>query len=207
MPTFYGGGTVKIVTDDEASYKDAPATYEAGSPNYPSVVGLGKAIDILTEIGLDNIEAHEKVLNRKLIDGLKKYDKESYEHYSVIYGDTENIDDRVGVVTFNFEGINSFLIASNLKDYGAIATRRGQFCAHTYVWRLMGISDETAKTFVTCTDMNTPGMIRVSFGVYNTEEEIDQFLEVLDTVVSRYKNDPSDLEYTLIDTAYSDSFA
>ena len=50
-------------------------------------------------------------------------------------------------------------------------------------------------------------MIRVSFGVYNTEEEIDQFLEVLDTVVSRYKNDPSDLEYTLIDTAYSDSFA
>ncbi len=68
MPQFYGGGTVKVVSDDWQKYKDAPATYEAGSPNYPGIVGLGKAIDILTEIGLDNIQAHEKVLNRKLID-------------------------------------------------------------------------------------------------------------------------------------------
>ena len=52
MPEFYGGGTVDLVTDDEQFYKQAPAVYEAGSPNYPGVVGLGKAIDILQEVGL-----------------------------------------------------------------------------------------------------------------------------------------------------------
>ena len=71
MPEFYGGGTVTLVTDDTQHYKQAPAAYEAGSPNYPGVVGLGKAIDILQEVGFDNIEAHEKALNKRLVEGLK----------------------------------------------------------------------------------------------------------------------------------------
>ncbi len=69
--------------------------------------------------------------------------------------------------------------AVKLTELGGIATRRGAFCAHTYVWRLMGISDEEAQTFVNCIDMKTPGMIRCSFGIYNTEEEVDRFLEIL----------------------------
>lgn len=173
MPEFYGGGTVTLVTDDTTAYKDAPAKYEAGSPNYPGVVGLGKAIDILQEIGFDKIEAHEKALNRRLIDGLKKFD------HVIIYGDSENIDDRVGVVTFNFDNINSYILATNLSKLGGVATRRGAFCAHPYVWRLMKLSDEEVRSFENCTDMKTAGMIRISFGIYNTEEEVDQFLEVL----------------------------
>ena len=207
MPEFYGGGTVRIVSDDWQSYKDAPATYEAGSPNYPGVVGLGKAIDILTEIGLDNIEAHEKILNRKLIDGLKKYDKETYDRYSIIYGDSENIDDRVGVITFNFEGVNSFALATRLRDQGAVATRRGAFCAHTYVWRLMGVDEETRKSLINCTDWNTPGMIRVSFGVYNTEEEVDQFLEILDKLLPVTVDTQADFGLGVIDTDYAISYA
>ena len=62
---------------------------------------------------------------------------------------------------------------------GGIATRRGAFCAHPYVWRLMGIPDEQLDAFEECTDVNTPGMIRVSFGIYNTEEEVDQLLALL----------------------------
>ena len=177
MPQFYGGGIVKIVRDEAVKYKNAPDVYEAGSPNYPGVVGLAKAIEVLQEVGFDAIEAHEKVLNRKLIDGLLKMDG------IIVYGDTENIDDKVGVVTFNFEDINSFVLAARLSDTGAVATRRGAFCAHPYVWRLMGISDEQAATYENCIDMNTPGMIRVSFGIYNTEEEVDRFLEILDDVV------------------------
>ena len=207
MPEFYGGGTVKIVSDDWQKYKDAPATYEAGSPNYPGVVGLGTAIDILTEIGLDNIEAHEKVLNRRLIDGLKKYDKETYDHYAIIYGDSENIDDRVGVVTFNFEGVNSYALATDLKNEGGVGTRRGSFCAHTYVWRLLGVDEETRKSLITCHDWNTPGMIRVSFGVYNNEEEIDQFLEVLDQVLPHTLQTQDDFELGVIDTDYATSYA
>ena len=48
---------------------------------------------------------------------------------------------------------------------------------------MMGIDDEQAKTYENCIDMNTPGMIRVSFGIYNTEEEVDEFLKALESVL------------------------
>ena len=183
LPTFYGGGIVKLVTDYTVRDKNAPDSYEAGSPNYAGVVGMARAMEVLKEVGFDAIAAHEKVLNRRLIDGLKKLPG------IIIYGDSENIDDRVGVVTFNFEDINSFVIAQKLADRGGVATRRGAFCAHPYVWRMMGISDEQAKTYENCIDMNTPGMIRVSFGIYNTEEEVDQFLKILESVLDSARVD------------------
>jgi len=173
MPEFYGGGTVKIVSDSWQTYKDAPASYEAGSPNYPGVIGMKKAIEVLQQVGFDHIEAHEKNLNQRLISGILKMDN------AIVYGDTENTDDRVGVVSFNFSDVNSFLLATTLSAKG-IATRRGAFCAHPYVWRLMGIGEETQESLVDCLDSNTPGMIRVSFGVYNTEEEVDSFLKILE---------------------------
>ena len=172
MPEFYGGGIVTVVTDYGQNYKDAPARYEAGSPNYPGVVGMGKAIDILQEVGFDAISEHEQRLVRKLMDGILKMD------HAVVYGDTENIGDRVGVVTFNLKDVNSYHLATKLASYG-VATRRGAFCAHTYVWRLLGVSDEAAKELEECAEAGTPGMIRVSFGIYNTEKEVDEFLEIL----------------------------
>ena len=181
MPEFYGGGTITVVGDYWQNYKTAPAAYEAGSPNYPGVVGLGKAIDILSTIGMDNIEAHEKILNRKLIDGLKTLPN------VIIYGDTEDISDRVGVITFNFSDINTYFISEKLSQLGGVATRRGAFCAHPYVWRLMGISDEKAKSFVNCSDVNTAGMVRVSFGIYNNEEEVDKFLALMPSVMEAAK--------------------
>ena len=173
IPEFYGGGTIKIVKDYSVTYKDAPALYEAGSPNYPGVVGLGKAIDILMNVGFDKIEEHEKSLNKRLLDGLKQ------QKNIILYGDCDDISDRVGVVTFNFSDINSYLLAQQLSEIGAVATRRGAFCANPYVWRLMNISDEALEDYEDCSDINTPGMIRISFGIYNTEEEVDEFLEIL----------------------------
>ena len=173
MPEFYGGGTITLVGDDWQLYKKAPAAYEAGSPNYPGVVGLGKAIDVLSTIGMDNIEAHEKVLNKKIIEGLKKLDN------IILYGDSENIDDRVGVISFNFSDINTYLLSESLSQLGGIATRRGAFCAHPYVWRLMKIDEETVKGFENCSDVNTAGMVRVSFGIYNNEADVDYFLDIM----------------------------
>jgi selenocysteine lyase/cysteine desulfurase len=181
LPTFYGGGTVKLVGDDWEIYKEAPATYEAGSPNYPGVVGLGKAIDVISDVGFDDIQAHEKRLNKRLIDGLKKLPN------VIIYGDTENIDDKVGVVTFNFTDVNTYYLATELNDLGAVATRRGSFCAHPYVWRLMGIPDESISAYEGCADAKSPGMLRVSFGIYNTEEEVDQLLELLPKAIEETK--------------------
>lgn len=187
MPMFYGGGTITIVADHWQHYKEAPERYEAGSPNYPGVVGLGKALDILYDVGFDDISAHEKTLNRRLIDGIRKYDN------AIIYGDSENIDDKVGVVTFNFTDINSKLVADKLSELGAVATRRGAFCAHPYVWRLMGIPDEMVGSFENCSDAKTPGMIRVSFGIYNTEAEVDEFLEILPTAMEAAKEEQEKL--------------
>ena len=172
MPEFYGGGIVDIVRDTEVTWKEAPELYEAGSPNYPGVVGLGKAIDILQQVGFDNIQSHEQALIRRLIDGLLEMENVT------VYGDTSDISDRVGVVTFNFSDINSYYFAQELANRG-VATRRGAFCAHPYVWRMMGYSDEDVIGFEGCVDMKTPGMIRASFGIYNTEEEVDQFLQIV----------------------------
>ena len=179
MPKVYGGGTILIVKDNEQEYTVAPNKYEAGSPDYPGIVGLGKSVEILQEIGFDKIEEHEKVLNRRLIDGLNKIDG------VYMYGDTENIDDRVGVVTFNVHDANSAYVARYLSELGGVATRRGAFCAHPYVWRLMGIADADVDSFKDCTSANTPGMIRVSFGIYNNEEEVDRFLEVLPKAIEK----------------------
>ena len=182
QPEFYGGGIVKIVTDDKVVYKYSPEVYEAGSPNYAGVVGMAKAMEVLKEVGFDAIAEHEKKLNARLVEGLKKFDN------VIIYGDSEDLSDRVGVVSFNFTDINSYIIAAKLADIGGVATRRGAFCAHPYVWRLMGISNEEVESFENCIDMKTPGMIRVSFGIYNTEEEVDQFLEVLGKLIDESRD-------------------
>lgn len=188
LPDFYGGGTVRIVADDWVKYRKAPAVYEAGSPNYPGVVGLGEAIDVLTGIGFDSIEKHDKVLIDRLISGLKQFDN------IIIYGDTNDISDRVGVVSFNFEDINSYILAEDLAAAG-IATRRGAFCAHPYVWRLMDIPEDDIHGFIKCDDANTPGMIRVSFGIYNTEEEVDEFLRLLAVISEQARAKMEDCPY------------
>ncbi|MBQ7065138.1 MAG: aminotransferase class V-fold PLP-dependent enzyme [Firmicutes bacterium] len=187
MPEFYGGGTIKLVRDYTVSYGNAPATYEAGSPNYPGVVGLGKAIDVLQEVGFDAIEEHEQKLLHRLIDGLKARGD------MILFGETENIEDKVGVLTFNTNEVNSYLLAEQLAQLCGVATRRGAFCANPYVWRLLGYTDEQMEHYTECSDMKTPGMIRIGFGIYNTEEEVDQFLEMLDKAIEQAKIEQENL--------------
>ncbi len=192
-PMFYGGGTIKIVGDNWVTWKKAPEVYEAGSPDYLSVVGLGAAIDCLHTIGMDKVQAHEQVLIKKMIAGLKKLPK------VIIYGDTTNVSDKTGVITFNFHDINTQYISLRLAKYAGIDTRRGAFCAHPYVWRLMGIDDQTVRGFVNCTDENTAGMVRVSFAIYSTEADIDYFFEkmpaVMDQARKMTQESPADPEY------------
>ena len=89
------------------------------------------------------------------------------------------------MVTFNFHDINTEYISQRLAKYAGVDTRRGAFCAHPYVWRLMGISDKTAKGFESCTDENTAGMVRISFAIYSTEADIDYFFEKMPAVMDQ----------------------
>ena len=84
--------------------------------------------------------------------------------------------------------MNSYLLAQHLANDCGIATRRGLFCAHPYCWRLLGIPDEHVIDFENCEGPLTPGMIRVSFGIYNTEE-VDMFLECLPAAIEAAKKE------------------
>ena len=89
------------------------------------------------------------------------------------------------VTPFHPDGTVNF---EKLKELGGVATRRGSFCAHPYVWRLMGIPDDEVKAYEGCEGAFAPGMIRISFGIYNTEEEVDEFLEILPKAIEAAKN-------------------
>jgi selenocysteine lyase/cysteine desulfurase len=181
MPKFYGGGTVDVVSDYTETYLAAPALYEAGSPNYPGVVSMLMAIDNLKTVGFDYIVEHEQRLMRKAFDGLTQIAGVE------LYGDVQDIADKVGIVVFNIDGHSHGDVAQALADKRAIATRQGAFCSHPYVWRLLGIPDNEILEIMKQTGPNLPGMVRASFGIYNNEAEVDTFLETVQEIAESAK--------------------
>lgn len=175
-PNEQGGGTVELVKDSEVFYLNTPERNEAGSPNYFGVMTLISALKEIDKIGYDKLLIHEKELLKYLIDGLKKIDN------IIIYGDTINMDDRLGVVVFNLKGIYHHEVAKILADRRGIAVRHGWFCAHPYCRRLMNLTEEEASKFIYDKKEKMKGMVRVSLGPYNTIEEIDILLDELKNI-------------------------
>ena len=131
------------------------------------------------ELGWDKIVAHEHALTsyalRKLneIPGL------------TIYGprDPDLPEDRLGVIAFNLAKVDHQLTAAILSHEYAIGTRTGGFCAHPYLMRLFGVSSERVHELreeVSCGDRRgMPGAVRMSFGFYNSRDEVDTIVEAL----------------------------
>ena len=165
IPAFYGGGMVEAVYDEAVCFSSAPGSFEAGSPNFPGVVGMLKAMEIIQSIGFGYIRRYEQFLTRKLIMGLELLPD------VVLYGDSNNIADRVGVITFNVKGIPPKVVADFLAKNYAIAVRHAAFCAHPYVYRL------TEESLHGCAFPE--GAVRVSLGIYSSTEEVDTFLEAI----------------------------
>ncbi len=174
-----GGGAVEVVLDDKVYVEKTPHKYEAGTPNFLGIVAISSAMKSLLATGFENIEKHEKDLRNHLIKGLKTIDR------TILYGD-ESDDERLGVVTFNIEGIGHDIVAKRLADFRGIAVRHGGFCAHPYVRRLLGISKETAYNYA-INGIDMPGMVRASFGLYNNEQEVEEFVDTLKKIINRYK--------------------
>jgi len=173
LPQFYGGGMVDVVSDYTETYANAPARYEAGSPNYPGIVAMLKAINILKETGFDYIVEHEQHLMRKTIAGLQQIGGVT------LYGDTENIADKVGIVVFNIAGKRHDEVAREMAKRRAIAVRQGAFCSHPYVWRLLRIPNDEILRVMQTPSSALPGMVRASFGIYNNDEEADALIETV----------------------------
>lgn len=171
-----GGGGVKAVFDNDEILLSTPEKNEVGTPNFFGVIALEEALKQLDEIGYDNIEKNEELLLKTTLDGMKSISKVKN------YGDLVNLNDRLGIIVFNIEGIYDEEIAKMLAQFKGIAVRQGAFCAHPYVKRLLKMSDEEAYRYLRDSKYKMPGMVRASFGVYNTVEEVNIFLNTLEWI-------------------------
>jgi len=160
MPPYQGGGEmIAEVSFDKTTFSEIPFKFEAGTPNITSVIAFGASIDMLQDIGLVNIWEWEHELLEYATAGLKEIEG------MTIYGEAP---EKSSVISFNIEGVHSFDLGTMLDKMG-IAVRTGHHCA-----------DPVMQHY------NIPGTVRASFGLYNTKEEIDQFLHALKKVVQMF---------------------
>ncbi|MDX9759167.1 MAG: aminotransferase class V-fold PLP-dependent enzyme [Bacteroidota bacterium] len=182
-PDMVGGGVVDVVELDFVAWSAPPAREEAGSPNVPGAVALAAAIHMLTAVGMDQIAAHEHDLVRYAIRAMR-----DIPHLR-IHGPVDDaaLAGKVGVISFDIDGVPHAKTAAILSAEGGIGVRNGCFCAHPYVKRLLRLDDDDAKTLtdeILAGDRtNLPGMVRASFGCYNTVEDVDRLVAMLHRIV------------------------
>jgi selenocysteine lyase/cysteine desulfurase len=180
-PEYAGGGTVKTVTPTDIMWDDPPNKDEAGTPNLMGVIGLQAAIKMLNMIGMHNISNYELALWNYAVEKLKNIPGLR------LYCDTNPGKARIGVIPFNLDGIHHALAADILAREAGIAVRSGCFCAQPYVRKLLKISSGEAETFIKKPHSLNPGLIRVSFGLYNDYSEINALIQTLCRIVE-YKD-------------------
>lgn len=147
-PVEFGGEMIDFVGLQESTWKELPWKFEAGTPIIAGAIGLGAAIDLLEDIGLEAIEAHEHKLAQYALEQLSQIDG------MTIYGPKH----RAGLVTFNIDDVHPHDVATVL-DAEGIAVRAGHHCAQPLMkW------------------LKVSATARASFYLYNTEEEVDKLV-------------------------------
>ena len=151
-PTTYGGGMNSMYSSDKIRlYSDIPTLFEAGTPNIAGVIGFGKIIEYINNIGIDKIYNYEKELRKYAIEKLSKVN-----NIEIINPNIEGT-----IITFNIKDIFAQDLAIYLNKYN-ICVRAGNHCSK--------ILKEIINIKNTC---------RISLSFYNTKEEIDRLVEVL----------------------------
>ncbi|QHN50335.1 cysteine desulfurase [Geobacillus stearothermophilus] len=150
-PVEFGGEMIDFVELYDSTWKELPWKFEGGTPIIAGAIGLGAAIDFLEQVGLDAIAAHEHELAQYALERLADIEGVT------VYGPKE----RVGLVTFNIEGVHPHDVATVL-DAEGVAIRAGHHCAQPLM-KWLGVT----------------ATARASFYLYNTKEEIDRFIAAL----------------------------
>ena len=153
-PFLTGGSMVTSVTMESATWADAPQKFEAGVPNMAQAVGLGAALNYLSNIGMDAIAQHERSLTGYALDKLLQIPGLR------IVGPQDNVD-RGAALSFTIKDIHPHDVGQYVDSQG-IAVRTGHHCA----WPLTNI-------------MNVPATTRASFYLYNDEQDVDALVEAL----------------------------
>jgi len=154
-PFLYGGDMIAEVTLEGATWNELPWKFEAGTPNIAGGIGLKAAVEYLETVGLPAIFAHEVELTRYALERLQEVPG------MVLYG-PRTAENRVGVITFNLEGVHPHDVAYILDQEG-IAIRSGHHCAQPLLTRLAA-----------------GNAARASFYLYNTREEVDLLIAALE---------------------------
>lgn len=162
MPPFLTGGSmVEVVTMEKTTFAPPPARFEAGTQPVSQIVGLSRAVQYLTEIGMDNVADHETELTAYAlskiedIPGIRILGPRQTEH-------------RIGVIAFEVLGVHPHDVGQ-LLDSSGIAIRVGHHCAQP-IHQHFGVSSSS----------------RLSFGPYNTSADVDAFIDALARVRSYF---------------------
>lgn len=147
-PLLYGSQMISEVTLSKTSFQKSPQLLESGTLPLEGIVGLGAAVDYLTEIGMDTIHAHERKLTAYAVEALKKIPGIS------IYGPSD-AGARGGIIPFTLEGVHPHDLAQILGEKN-VCVRAGHHCAMP-LHKKLGIQATT----------------RVSFHIYNDESDVD----------------------------------
>ncbi|QUI23552.1 aminotransferase class V-fold PLP-dependent enzyme [Vallitalea pronyensis] len=172
-PTYVGGGTVKIVTPQYVMWDDVPYKEEAGTPNIMGVVALDAALKTLNRLDMHHLEEMELSLTQHALNKLNKIKD------VIIYGNSKNCIDRIGIVTFNIKGLHHSIVANALSKEAGVSVRSGCFCAQPYVQKLLRISHKEMDAHRRNPNLPHPGMVRISFGLYNTMDEVDRCIDFI----------------------------
>lgn len=176
VPVYTGGGDVRLVSKNFIEWKGPPEKDEAGSPDVIGVYALMAAIKTLNYIGMDVLHKHETELINYAIERLKTIPD------ITLYGYDKDVDERVSLISFNIKGIPHFKLAEILSLEAGIAVRDGLLCAHIYVEKLLKLTEKDLEYYHTNQNIPLPGVVRISFGLYNNYDEIDNFIRVLNKI-------------------------
>ena len=180
-PDYVGGGTIKFVSHDYVRWADPPYKEEAGTPNVIGAVALAESLRTLESIGWRYIQDHEEALVNYTLEKMHKIPD------ITLYGNSKDSQDRVGVISFNIEGIPHATVAAMLSYEAGIAVRSGCFCAQPYIQKILKIPSKEMKEYIYKDHIYRPGTVRISFGFYNTFEEVDILINTLHNIVRRKK--------------------
>jgi cysteine desulfurase/selenocysteine lyase len=167
MPPFLGGGgMIREVWEDRATWAPLPEKFDAGTPNIADSIALGVAADYLDDLGMPKVRAHEVEVTAYALDRLASVPDVS------VYGPL-NAEARTGVVSFNLDGVHPH-DAGTILDEAGIAVRAGHHCCQPLHRAL-----DVAAT------------LRASFYVYNSRDEVDALVDALATARKVYQRKAS----------------
>lgn len=168
----------------------------SGEENAAGIAALGKALVIMERIGMDLIQEEEKVLTIHALNGLNQI--KGLTIHGISDAASAAFAHKGGVIVFSLKGMLASSVSEFLTRYRGIGVRSGCHCAHILVKHILNVSPALERfqrvLFRIFKQLRPPGVVRVSFGIENTREEVDTLIQTLITISENHKTDDSNLK-------------